>query len=107
VNTILTDLIPAKYRKVLYGILTLVAFGYGLWQASDGDWNQFAAAVITALIGALATSNTDVEPEPAPLDITYGQQQPVENDEGEPYQPGGAHNIAADPAADPDERYRG
>jgi len=65
-RTVLTDLIPAKARKYVYGVLFLVAFGYGLWQANDGDWKQVVAAALPVLVGALAVSNTDVQPPPPP-----------------------------------------
>lgn len=69
-KTVLTDLIPAKARKYVYAVLFLAAFGYGLWQANDGDWNQVIAAALPILVGALAVSNTDVVPDPQPITVT-------------------------------------
>lgn len=55
----LTDVLPAKARKVLYAILFVSAIGFATWQAAGGDWLQFAAGFVTALFGAVAASNTD------------------------------------------------
>lgn len=55
----LTDVLPAQARKVLYAVLFVLALGFAAWQAADGDWVEFAGAVIVALFGATATSNTD------------------------------------------------
>lgn len=59
----LIDLIPAAARKWVYGILSFATAVYGIWQATDGNWAQFAAGVVTALVSALATANTNV-PDP-------------------------------------------
>lgn len=58
----LTDLLPARVRAYLYAVVAVVAFLYGLWLAANGSWAQFAAAVITALTGALAGSNVTGPP---------------------------------------------
>jgi hypothetical protein len=54
----LTDLIPAKYRRYVYAIAALLAFAYGVWQAVDGDWRQFAISLIGSAVTALAHANT-------------------------------------------------
>lgn len=54
----LTDLIPAKARKYVYGLVALAALVFGAWQAADGNVEVFVGALITALTGALALSNT-------------------------------------------------
>lgn len=54
----LTDLIPAAVRKYVYGIVALAALAFSVWQASDGDWGVFAGGIISALVNALALSNT-------------------------------------------------
>lgn len=58
----LTELIPAKARKYVYGIVFLAAIVFSLYQASEGDWEIFVGGLITALVNALALSNT-VSPE--------------------------------------------
>lgn len=63
-NNPLTELIPAQYRKYVYGVATLLAAVYALWQVSGGDWEQFAASGIAALVAGLATSNTDTKADP-------------------------------------------
>ena len=56
----LTDVLPAQVRKVCYAVVFVLALLFAAWQASDGDWVEFAGGLITALFGALATSNTGV-----------------------------------------------
>lgn len=58
----LTELIPAKARKYVYGIVFLAAIVFSIYQASEGSWEVFVGGVITALVNALALSNT-VSPE--------------------------------------------
>lgn len=57
----LNDVLPARARKVLYAVLFVLALAFAAWQASDGDWVEFAGGLITALFGATAASNTSVE----------------------------------------------
>lgn len=54
----LTDVLPEKIRKVLYAILFVLALTFAAWQASKGDWVEFAGGLIAALFGATAASNT-------------------------------------------------
>lgn len=54
----LTDLIPAAARKYVYGIVALAAVVFSVWQASDGNWTTFIGGIISALVNALALSNT-------------------------------------------------
>lgn len=51
------DLIPPKYRKWVYAIAALLSFGYGVWKASDGDWEQVIAALAGSLVAGLAHGN--------------------------------------------------
>lgn len=62
--SLLIDLIPAKQRKILYALLTVGVTLYGVWQVADGDWGQFIVSAVTALVGTLATANTNVKPAP-------------------------------------------
>lgn len=57
----LTDVLPAKARKYLYAVLFVASLGFAAWQAADGNWVEFFSAIVVALFGATATSNTDVE----------------------------------------------
>lgn len=66
-NTILTDLIPAKARKYVYALLSLAAVAYGAWQAADGDWKQTVGSLLVLIVGATAVSNTDVVSEETPV----------------------------------------
>lgn len=54
----LTDLLPPKYRKAVYALAALTVVIYGAWQASQGDWQAFLAALLAALVPTLAASNT-------------------------------------------------
>jgi uncharacterized membrane protein YjjP (DUF1212 family) len=54
----LKDVIPEKARKIVYAILFVAALVFAVYQASDGDWLVFASALVTALVGLLASSNT-------------------------------------------------
>jgi hypothetical protein len=57
----LTEVLPAKARKIAYAVLFVAAAVFAVFQASDGDWKQFVGGVITALLGAVAASNTAAE----------------------------------------------
>lgn len=57
-NNVLTDAIPAKWRKRVYAAAFVVGLGLTAWQASDGDWGQAASAFVGSLVPALAASNT-------------------------------------------------
>lgn len=52
--------IPAKYRKYAYALLTLAAIIVAGIQASGGDWLELVAFVLVALGFGTATSNTDI-----------------------------------------------
>lgn len=54
----LTELIPAQYRKYVYVAAAAAVFVYGLWQASEGDWQAFVVALVGSLVPTLAASNT-------------------------------------------------
>jgi len=56
----LFDVIPAKARKYVYAVLALAAIVFAAYQVSDGDWVQLVGALIVALTGATAASNTAV-----------------------------------------------
>lgn len=58
-NNPLTDVLPAKVRKYVYALLFVLALVWAAWQAADGDWYEFAGGLVVALLGAMATSNTD------------------------------------------------
>lgn len=58
----LTDVLPAKVRKVLYAVAFLAAWIFAAFQAADGDWKQFTGAVLAGLVPLLAASNTATPP---------------------------------------------
>jgi hypothetical protein len=53
----LTDVIPAKARKYVYAALSLASLGLAGYQATQGDWLEFAVFVVGSLTGATAASN--------------------------------------------------
>ena len=54
----LTDVLPARVRKIVYAVLFVAALVVACYQASEGDWWEFVAALLTSLTGATAASNT-------------------------------------------------
>ena len=68
----LVDLIPARARKYVYGIILLSALVFGAWQASEGNITVFIGSVIAALVNALALSHTNTSP--TVVDMTDGHQ---------------------------------
>ena len=56
-NNVLT-LIPAKYRKIVYVAIGVAAPLYGVWEAANHDWKQFAALLIAGAGSRLAHANT-------------------------------------------------
>jgi hypothetical protein len=59
-NNPLTDVLPEHVRKYAYAVLFVLALCFAVYQASDGDWVEFAGGLITALFGATAASNTAI-----------------------------------------------
>jgi len=55
----LNQVIPAKYRKYAYAVAFVLPLAFAAWQAADGNWQTFAAGVVSALVNALAHGNTD------------------------------------------------
>jgi hypothetical protein len=61
----LTDVLPAKARKIAYAALFVAALVFAAYQASGGDWKMFVGGLIVALTGATAASNTPASSPPA------------------------------------------
>lgn len=59
----LLRMIPSKYRKIAYAVLAFALAVYGIWQGVEGDWTQFAIALVTALSSTMATVNTETDQE--------------------------------------------
>lgn len=55
----LTDLIPARYRKYLYALAFVASFVYAVYEANGHDWQRTVGALVTAVLAALAHSNTN------------------------------------------------
>lgn len=60
----LRDVLPAKYRKVVYALIGLASIGWGVYQASDGDWRSLVGGLVVALTQLTAASNTNVASSP-------------------------------------------
>lgn len=56
--SILFDIIPAKYRRLVYAIATLGLSLYGFWEVSQGDVKTFLISLASAVVTALASANT-------------------------------------------------
>lgn len=54
----LQDVLPEQARKYLYAALFVASLVFAAFKAADGNWTTFAGALITALFGATAASNT-------------------------------------------------
>jgi hypothetical protein len=54
---ILTDVLPPKARKYAYAALTIGSIALGVYKASNGDWLEFSAGLLTALGFGTAASN--------------------------------------------------
>lgn len=52
------NLIPARYRKAIYDLITLAAIAFGAWQASEGNWETFVGSLLTAITTRMASANT-------------------------------------------------
>lgn len=65
----LTELIPAKARKYVYGIVLLAALVFSAWQASQGDIEAFVGGLIAALVNGLALSNTPTPEKRRPAEV--------------------------------------
>ncbi len=84
-NNILTELIPRKLRLWLYVIAFFASAGVAAWQAAEGDWLKFAAALLALAVSALAASNITPPPDPGPPDPpTVESQTTVEPSEQPP-----------------------
>lgn len=64
----LVDIIPAKWRKLAYGALALIAFAITVWQTSDGDWKTALISLVTSAYAAVSHANTDVPPQEPPAE---------------------------------------
>lgn len=70
----LSDVLPPVVRKYVYAVLFLAALGFGIWQASAGNWATFAGSLIASLVNLLAASNTNaVEADPMHYDGHAGR----------------------------------
>lgn len=56
--------IPPQWRALGYDIFVAGAFLWSLWQASKGDWADFAAALIVAVGAIVPRGNVDIPPGP-------------------------------------------
>lgn len=57
-GSLLHEIIPPKARKYVYAVMALAVILWGIYEASQGDWGQFAGGVAVMLTGLMAASNT-------------------------------------------------
>lgn len=55
----LTDVIPARYRKIVYAVAGVASLALAAFEAAHGDWAKFAEGLVGALVSALAHQNTN------------------------------------------------
>lgn len=58
----LTNILTPRIRGVLYAVFTVVALVLAAYQASEGDWFEFAVAVTSSLLTLTAASNASYTP---------------------------------------------
>lgn len=56
-------LVPPKVRLVVYAVASAALVVYGIWQAAEGDLEDFVVALVTAAVTTLAGGNVDVPDE--------------------------------------------
>lgn len=59
-NDAAAALLPAKLRMALYLLLGVVFAGISAWQASQGNWMEFAITLLPVLSSIVAVPNTPV-----------------------------------------------
>ena len=57
-NDAAAALLPAKLRMALYLLLGVVFAGISAWQASQGNWMEFAITLLPVLSSIVAVPNT-------------------------------------------------
>ena len=85
-NDAAAALLPAKLRMALYLLLGVVFAGISAWQASLGNWMEFAITLLPVLSAIVAVPNTPVS----------GAVQGPTGPEGPPGVPGAPGVQAAD-----------
>lgn len=74
--TELLKMVPARARQITYAVLAAALFGYGLWEASNGDWKTFVLGLVGAISSEMARQNVTV-PEPAPTYTNFVLSEPT------------------------------
>lgn len=77
--SILFDIIPAKHRRLVYSLATLALAVYGFWEVSQGDIKIFLTSLASAIVTALAASNT----APVGAEAEPGGEDPEDDDDGD------------------------
>lgn len=60
-DILLSDIVPAKGRRIIHNLILLVVAVLAIWLAVDGDWWQFLVAIVGALYAASNRANTPDE----------------------------------------------
>ncbi len=60
--------IPPQWRAIGYDALTAGLFLWGIWQATNGEWLDFLAAIAAAIGAQVPRANVDTGTPPGPFD---------------------------------------
>jgi hypothetical protein len=61
IDILLSDLVPAKGRRVIHNLILLVAAVVTIWLAAEKDWTEFLIALVSTLYAASNRANTPDE----------------------------------------------
>jgi hypothetical protein len=57
----LTDVLPAKARRIIYAVCFVLLLGYSAWQVSDGNVLEAVFSFLASIASATAASNTSTK----------------------------------------------
>lgn len=57
-DALLADYLSEKARRVIHGVILLIAAIVAIWLGVEGNWKEFAVAVVTAIYAAANKANT-------------------------------------------------
>lgn len=81
IDTLLNDYIPARYRRLLHGVILFVGLVYGIYEAADKDWKQAGITLAVALYAAANKANTGDSDDNADLgEDDYPDDDTIEED---------------------------
>lgn len=87
-DNLLKDYLPPKQRRLVHSVLTLAIALGAIYLAANGDWEQFAVAVIAALYAGANRANTTPPPPPETEEEISGVVEGAPLESPEEYQEG-------------------